>query len=59
MSRKVSIALPRGCLEHLEMFRNPTAHAAKVEWNMSEEDAIDLFTFVLRRIEKSDMEAKL
>ncbi|WP_205621597.1 TIGR02391 family protein [Paenibacillus sanguinis] len=43
-------------------FRNPTAHAAKVEWNMSEEDAIDLFTlasYVLRRIEKSDMEAKL
>ncbi|KOP79891.1 hypothetical protein AMS60_16210 [Bacillus sp. FJAT-21945] len=38
-------------------FRNPTAHAAKIEWNMSEEDAIDLFTlasFVLRRIEKSN-----
>ncbi|MEK3686744.1 TIGR02391 family protein [Paenibacillus sp. FSL R10-2736] len=37
-------------------FRNPTAHSAKIEWNMSEEDAIDLFTlasYVLRRIEKS------
>jgi uncharacterized protein (TIGR02391 family) len=37
-------------------FRNPTAHAAKIDWNMSEEDAIDLFTlasYVLRRIEKS------
>jgi uncharacterized protein (TIGR02391 family) len=37
-------------------FRNPVAHSAKIEWNMSEEDAIDLFTlasYVLRRIEKS------
>ena len=37
-------------------FRNPTAHAPKIEWNMSEEDALDLFTlasYVLRRIEKS------
>ncbi|WP_096186863.1 TIGR02391 family protein [Evansella halocellulosilytica] len=38
-------------------FRNPTAHAAKIEWNMSEEDSIDLFTlasYVLRRIENSN-----
>ncbi|MFJ6206788.1 TIGR02391 family protein [Bacillus pumilus] len=37
-------------------FRNPTAHAAKIEWNMSENDAVDLFTlasYVLRRIENS------
>jgi uncharacterized protein (TIGR02391 family) len=37
-------------------FRNPTAHAPKIEWNLSEEDALDLFTlasYVLRRIEKS------
>ena len=25
-------------------FRNPTAHAARVSWRMSEEDALDLFT---------------
>ena len=25
-------------------FRNPTAHAARVAWRMSEEDALDLFT---------------
>ena len=25
-------------------FRNPTAHAARVTWRMSEEDALDLFT---------------
>lgn len=38
------------------IFWNPTAHSAKIEWSMSEEDAIDLFTlasYVLRRIEKS------
>lgn len=37
-------------------FRNPTAHAPKIEWSMDEEDALDLFTlasYVLRRIEKS------
>jgi len=37
-------------------FRNPTAHAPKIEWNLSEEDALDLFSlasYVLRRIEKS------
>ena len=37
-------------------FRNPTAHSAKIEWSMYEEDAIDLFTlvsYVLRRIERS------
>lgn len=38
-------------------FRNPTAHSAKIEWEMSEDDAIDLFTlasYVLRRIEKAN-----
>ena len=37
-------------------FRNPTAHAAKIEWEMLEEDAVDLFTlasYVLRRIDRS------
>jgi len=35
-------------------FRNPTAHAAKIEWPMSEDDALDLFTlasYVHRRID--------
>ncbi len=35
-------------------FRNPTAHAPKIEWALSEEDALDLFTlasYVLRRID--------
>jgi hypothetical protein len=42
--------------EHDLVFRNPTAHAAKIEWNMPEDDAIDLFTlasYVIRRIEKA------
>lgn len=37
-------------------FRNPTAHSARIEWTLAEEDAVDLFTlasYVLRRIEKS------
>ena len=25
-------------------FRNPTAHAPRISWPMSEEDALDLFT---------------
>ncbi len=25
-------------------FRNPTAHAAKISWNMTEQDALDLLT---------------
>ena len=29
----------------LGVFRNPTAHAPRVVWRMSEEDALDLFTF--------------
>jgi len=36
-------------------FRNPTAHAPKIEWNLLEEDALDLFTlasYVLRRIDR-------
>lgn len=37
-------------------FRNPVAHAAKIEWDMTEADALDLFSlasYVLRRIDKS------
>lgn len=37
-------------------FRNPTAHAPKIEWNLDEQDALDLFTlasYVLRRIDNS------
>ncbi|MNW59293.1 hypothetical protein D3C74_372030 [compost metagenome] len=37
-------------------FRNPTAHSARIEWSLPEEDAVDLFTlasYLLRRIEKS------
>ncbi|AJE54296.1 TIGR02391 family protein [Paenibacillus polymyxa] len=37
-------------------FRNPTAHSARIEWALAEEDAVDLFTlasYILRRIEKS------
>jgi len=37
-------------------FRNPTAHAPKIEWNLEEQDALDLFTlasYVLRRIDNN------
>ncbi len=37
-------------------FRNPTAHAPKIEWDLEEQDAIDLFTlasYLLRRIDNS------
>jgi len=37
-------------------FRNPTAHAPRIEWNISEEDALDLFTlgsYVHRRIDRA------
>ena len=37
-------------------FRNPTAHAAKIEWKMEEQDAFDLFTmasYVFRRVDRS------
>lgn len=36
-------------------FRNPTAHEARIEWEMSEDDALDIFSmasYILRRIEK-------
>ena len=39
-------------------FRNPTAHAPKIEWNIEEQDALDLFTlasYVLRRIDNSHL----
>jgi uncharacterized protein (TIGR02391 family) len=38
------------------VFRNPTAHAPRVAWNMSEEDALDLFSlasYVHRRIDRA------
>ena len=37
-------------------FRNPTAHALRIEWNMSEIDALDLFSLVsyaFRRMDSS------
>jgi len=37
-------------------FRNPTAHAAKIEWNMTEQDALDIFSlasYIYRRIHLS------
>jgi uncharacterized protein (TIGR02391 family) len=37
-------------------FRNPTAHALRIEWNMSEKDALDLFSlasYAFRRIDSS------
>lgn len=40
----------------LGVFRNPTAHAPRLEWEMKEEDALDLFTFASyahRRIDRS------
>ena len=38
-------------------FRNPTGHAPRIVWPMSEEDALDLFTlgsYVLRRIDNRE-----
>ena len=35
-------------------FRNPTAHVAKIEWDLNKDDALDLFvlaSYVLRRID--------
>ena len=37
-------------------FRNPTAHAPKIEWDLEEQDALDIFTlasYLLRRIDNS------
>ncbi|MDD3626869.1 MAG: TIGR02391 family protein [bacterium] len=45
----------------LGTFRNPTAHAPKIEWDLKEEDALDLFTFVsyiLRRIDNCTRSGK-
>ncbi len=39
-------------------FRNPTAHALRTEWDMSEQDALDLFSlasYAFRRIDGSNM----
>jgi uncharacterized protein (TIGR02391 family) len=38
------------------VFRNPTAHTPRVAWNMSEEDALDLFSlasYVHRRLDRA------
>lgn len=38
------------------VFRNPTAHAPRIAWNMAEEDALDLFSlasYVHRRIDQA------
>jgi uncharacterized protein (TIGR02391 family) len=40
------------------MFRNPTAHSPKIEWDLQEEDAMDLFSIAslsLRRIDNSKL----
>jgi uncharacterized protein (TIGR02391 family) len=40
----------------LGVFRNPTAHSPRLVWRMSEEDALDLFTFASyahRRIDRA------
>jgi len=37
-------------------FRNPVAHIGKIEWNMTEQDALDIFSiisYIFRRIEAS------
>jgi uncharacterized protein (TIGR02391 family) len=47
--------LPKGLFG---AFRNPTAHAAKIEWPMDKQDALDLFaiaSYCYRRIEKSTL----
>ncbi len=39
-------------------FRNPTAHAPKIEWQISEQDALDIFSmisYVLRRVERASL----
>jgi uncharacterized protein (TIGR02391 family) len=40
----------------LGTFRNPTAHAPKISWNMTEQDALDLLTmasFLHRRLDRA------
>lgn len=40
----------------ISMFRNPTAHVPRVEWDMTEADALDLLSvasLILRRIDSS------
>ena len=40
------------------MFRNPTAHAARIQWDMSQEDAEDLLSMaslIHRRLDASQM----
>lgn len=38
------------------MFRNPSSHTLKVEWNMSEQDALDILAIISychRRLDKA------
>ena len=40
------------------VFRNPTAHAPRIAWNMAEEDALDLFSlasYIHRRIDRATL----
>jgi uncharacterized protein (TIGR02391 family) len=44
------------------MFRNPTAHEARIRWNMTKEDAEDLLTIVSlihRRLDKANMPPRI
>ncbi|MER8608128.1 TIGR02391 family protein [Mesorhizobium sp. M1233] len=44
------------------MFRNPAAHAARIHWQMSKEDAEDLFSMVSlmhRRIDAAVMRTRV
>ncbi len=44
------------------MFRNPTAHAARISWDMCREDAEDLFSIVSlihRRLDKAIMPPRI
>jgi uncharacterized protein (TIGR02391 family) len=44
------------------MFRNPTAHEARIRWNMTKEDAEDLLTIVSlihRRLDKAHMPPRI
>ncbi|MDG2966454.1 TIGR02391 family protein [Pseudomonas extremaustralis] len=44
------------------MFRNPTAHEARIHWEMTKDDAEDLLTIVSlihRRLDKAHMPPRL
>lgn len=53
MEQKGFINLTKGLVM---MYRNPTAHAPKVEWKIDEDEAVELFTFasyLIKRIKNS------